>query len=56
MDRADALRQELVALGVPADRLSTISFGESQPLLADQEDWARAVNRRVEVSVESATN
>jgi outer membrane protein OmpA-like peptidoglycan-associated protein len=54
MDRAEALRQELVALGVPADRLSTVSFGESQPVLAEQEDWARAVNRRVEVSVESA--
>lgn len=49
MDRAEAVRQELVALGVPADRLSTVSFGESQPLFAEQEDWARAANRRVEV-------
>ncbi|MBX7143667.1 MAG: OmpA family protein [Oligoflexia bacterium] len=49
MDRAEALRQELVALGVQADRLSTVSFGESKPVLGDQENWARAVNRRVEV-------
>lgn len=49
MDRAEALRQELVALGVAGDRLSTVSFGESQPVLSDQENWARAVNRRVEV-------
>ncbi len=49
MDRAEAVRSELVALGVGAERLSTVTFGESQPLFAEQEDWARALNRRVEV-------
>ena len=49
MDRADAVRQELIGLGVAADRLSAVSFGETQPLFAEQEDWARAINRRVEV-------
>lgn len=49
MDRADALRQELVSLGVDAGRLSTVTFGESQPVFTEQEDWARAVNRRVAV-------
>ena len=49
MDRAEAVRQELVSLGVPADRLSTVTFGESQPVFSEQEDWARAINRRVEV-------
>jgi OOP family OmpA-OmpF porin len=49
MDRAEAVRQELVASGVSPERLSTISFGESQPLFPQQEDWARAANRRVEV-------
>jgi outer membrane protein OmpA-like peptidoglycan-associated protein len=49
MDRAEAVRKELVSLGVSAERLSTVSFGESQPLFAEQEDWARAANRRVEV-------
>jgi outer membrane protein OmpA-like peptidoglycan-associated protein len=48
VDRAEAVRAELVALGVAADRLSTVTFGESQPLFAEQEDWARAANRRVE--------
>lgn len=52
MDRADALRAELVGLGVPADRLSTVTFGESQPIFSEQEDWARAVNRRVEVHID----
>jgi outer membrane protein OmpA-like peptidoglycan-associated protein len=49
MVRAEAVRQELVALGVSPERLSTVSFGESQPLFTEQEDWARAANRRVEV-------
>ena len=49
MDRADAVRQELVAQGISGDRLSTVSFGESQPLYKEEEDWARAINRRVEV-------
>lgn len=53
MDRAEALRQELIALGVSADRLSTVTFGESQPALPEEEDWARAVNRRVEVHVDN---
>lgn len=56
LDRAEAVRTELVALGVSADRLSTVTFGESQPIFAEQEDWARAVNRRVEVQVGDAAS
>jgi len=51
MDRAEAVRQELVNLGISPERLSTVSFGEGQPVFTEQEDWARAVNRRVEVHV-----
>lgn len=52
MDRADAVRQELVALGVAAERLSTVSFGETKPLFTEKEDWAYAANRRVEVHMQ----
>mgnify|MGYP001816554718 CR=1 FL=1 len=52
MDRADAVKQELVALGVPTDSLSTVTFGKSQPVFPEKEDWARAVNRRVEVHID----
>lgn len=54
LDRAEAVRGELVALGISTDRLSTVTFGESQPIFSEQEDWARAVNRRVEVHVGDA--
>lgn len=52
LDRAEAVRQELIKLGVPADRLSTVTFGKSKPALSEQEDWARAVNRRVEIRID----
>lgn len=55
MDRAEAVRGELVSLGVSADSLSTVTFGESQPIFSEQEDWARAVNRRVEVQADAGT-
>lgn len=52
MDRAEAVRQELVSLGVSPERLSTVTFGKSKPVFAEEQDWARAVNRRVEVHVD----
>jgi outer membrane protein OmpA-like peptidoglycan-associated protein len=49
MNRAEAVRQRLVALGVSSERLASVTFGKSKPVLAEQENWARAVNRRVSV-------
>lgn len=53
VNRAEAVRAELVRLGVSADRLSTVTFGKSQPLLPQEADWARAVNRRVQAHVDT---
>ncbi len=51
MDRAEAVRAQLVKFGVSPERLSTVSFGKGQPVFPDSENWARAVNRRVEIHV-----
>ena len=51
LDRSDTVRQELVSLGVSGERVSTVTFGKSKPIYADESDWARAVNRRVEVQL-----
>lgn len=52
LERAEAVRQELVALGVSGDKISTVTFGETKPVLPEEQNWARAVNRRVEVQAE----
>jgi outer membrane protein OmpA-like peptidoglycan-associated protein len=49
MDRAEAVKRELVSLGVPEPTLSTVSFGERKPLFNEEEEWAHSANRRVEV-------
>lgn len=49
MDRAKAVKSELVRLGVSQDTLTTVSFGESRPLFNEKEEWAYAANRRVTV-------
>jgi outer membrane protein OmpA-like peptidoglycan-associated protein len=54
MDRAKAVKSELLKLGISEARLSTVSFGETVPLVDEQTPQARAVNRRVEVMVDKS--
>ncbi len=44
--RANAAKKYLVSLGVSADRISTISYGEEKPLDAGHNEEAWAKNRR----------
>lgn len=55
MNRAESVREELVNLGVSSERLSTVTFGKSKPIFEEKEDWARAVNRRVEIHLDEGT-
>ena len=48
-DRADAVRDYLVAQGVPATRISTAGRGEHQPIADNATAEGRAKNRRVEI-------
>ena len=50
--RAESVITELGELGIDAGRLSPISYGEGKPVFTDETDWARAVNRRVQFSVQ----
>jgi outer membrane protein OmpA-like peptidoglycan-associated protein len=54
MDRAHAVKKELVRLGVDSQRLHTLSFGERKPLFEETAEWAHAANRRVEVQLTGA--
>jgi len=49
--RAEAVKRELIRLGIEQSRMSVESYGESRPLLDQKTNWARAVNRRVEFRV-----
>ena len=44
--RASAVKKMLVALGVPANRVSTISYGKERPAVVGSNDAAYAQNRR----------
>ncbi len=46
--RAAMVKKYLVALGVPADRLETVSFGETQPAVRGHDESAWKYNRRGE--------
>jgi len=46
--RADAVKNFLVRLGVPPDRIHTISYGEERPAVPGHNESAWRLNRRVE--------
>ncbi|MGC6479063.1 MAG: OmpA family protein [Flavobacteriaceae bacterium] len=46
--RAEAVRDYLIELGVPAERLEVVSFGEANPIGDDETAEGRAQNRRVQ--------
>lgn len=48
--RADAVMQRLVALGVPAEKLSAKGLGPAQPVADNASAEGRAQNRRIELT------
>lgn len=56
--RAQTVREYLIDQGISADRLATVSFGETMKAVEGEDDAARAKNRRVEffVATLDATN
>jgi OOP family OmpA-OmpF porin len=50
--RANSVKDYLVGLGVAASRLSTMGFGESNPIASNDTQDGRALNRRVELNLD----
>jgi OOP family OmpA-OmpF porin len=48
-ERAASVKQFLVERGVPAERISVVGYGESQPRAGNDTVEGRRLNRRVEV-------
>ena len=49
--RAEAVRDYLVEIEVPASRLSPIGYGETAPIRDNETDAGRAANRRIEFNL-----
>ena len=50
--RAEAVKAELVANGVKAEKISTVGYGEAKPIADNATREGRATNRRVEIKVD----
>jgi outer membrane protein OmpA-like peptidoglycan-associated protein len=50
--RADAVKAELVRLGVPAASITAIGRGESNPLVPTADGVREPQNRRVEIQIQ----
>jgi hypothetical protein len=47
--RAEEVRTYLIERGMPADRITAVGRGESQPVASNDSPEGRAMNRRVEI-------
>ena len=50
--RADSVRDYLVAHGIPADKIRTVSFGEERPVCTGTGEACWAQNRRADIVVQ----
>jgi OOP family OmpA-OmpF porin len=50
--RADSVRDYLVQMGLPAAKMHTLAFGDSQPIADNQTAAGRARNRRIEFKLQ----
>lgn len=51
LERAEAVAQELQALGIDSARLNSVGFGDSRPIASNDTDDGKAKNRRIEFLV-----
>lgn len=49
--RAESVKRYLIRLGIPADRMNVISYGETRPIAPNTTRAGRAENRRVMIQV-----
>jgi outer membrane protein OmpA-like peptidoglycan-associated protein len=50
-DRANSVRDALITLGISAERLTAVGYGEDFPIAKDDENGLSEINRRVEFNI-----
>ncbi|MEY2925384.1 MAG: hypothetical protein RLZZ337_1934 [Bacteroidota bacterium] len=51
MERASAIKDELIAKGMPVEKINVVSKGETEPLADNAAEEGRSRNRRVEIII-----
>jgi len=47
--RAQTVQRQMTLIGVSADQIRTVSYGEERPAIDDHDDYSWSQNRRVEI-------
>ena len=50
--RAEAVKQQLIAFGCDPQTITAVGYGDTQPLVSNDSDDHRALNRRVEITIQ----
>ena len=50
-DRANAVRDYLIAAGINPDRITTVGYGSAKPVASNETDEGRRLNRRIEITI-----
>ena len=51
LQRAETVKNFLVAKGIAADRLTTVGFGKIKPIMDNKSEQGRGLNRRIELKI-----
>jgi outer membrane protein OmpA-like peptidoglycan-associated protein len=51
LERANAVKDLIIKVGVPADRVRAEGFGAEKPVAANDTEANRAKNRRIELTI-----
>jgi outer membrane protein OmpA-like peptidoglycan-associated protein len=49
--RAESVKTYLIRKGIKHNRIKTVGYGESRPIVANNTDWGRRLNRRTEIVI-----